>query len=608
MDPATRTEVETLCAALCEDAITDDQMRRLETLVLSDLTARRMYIEKMNLHAGLRWYSDLHLPECLKICSPPDDTLCGCIQESAPAQGNAQQAAENDADGQAASVSFRARVIRPAWHFVRQPAAASFLLAGFFMFTFLIAMGIIPLPGKDEAPTSNAIRPGDATVEVATVTGTQRCRWDAAGSVLRYGSRLHERQHVVLTRGVVEITCDDGVQLLLEGPVTYIVEQSGRGFLERGSLTARVPHEAIGFTVATPSAVLIDQGTEFGVRVDAPDMAEVHVFVGRVEGQLVGQDGPTAQRIELARGLGARFDSVLEQIIPLTSTGERFVRGIERDDPAAVSERARKAVALWQAHSQKLRRDPKLIAYYTFERQGRKSATLANRAAATFGHLQGVLGDGRFDATRPSWAVGRWLKKGALEFIAGRDQRVGIAYERGLLEAEGELTVAASVRPDHGGLIVQSRNVRTEGMNYQFGVFDTAAGRHAGTIFFGVGGKSADQFVYSDPVVPAGREWHQVAVTCRDRSVTFYFDGAPAGERTLGRPLVAKDADLMIGRGVDSDSKKGKAAQTGFDGRLDELLIFRRVLVPDEIRLIAQAGKEAEADVNSTEKTVGAGR
>jgi hypothetical protein len=175
-----------------------------------------------------------------------------------------------------------------------------------------------------------------------------------------------------------------------------------------------------------------------------------------------------------------------------------------------------------------------------------------------------------------------------------------------LLDVEGELTVAASVRPDHGGLIVQSGNVRREGMNYQFGVFDTASGRHAGTIFFGVGGESAGQYLYSDAVVPAGREWHQVAVTCRDRSVRFYFDGELVGERALAHRLVAKDADLMIGRGVDQDSK-GKATEAGFDGRLDELLIFRRVLAPDEIRLIAQAGKEPGADVNSTEKMAGGG-
>jgi hypothetical protein len=86
-------------------------------------------------------------------------------------------------------------------------------------------------------------------------------------------------------------------------------------------------------------------------------------------------------------------------------------------------------------------------------------------------------------------------------------------------------------------------------------------------------------------------------MTCRDRSVKFYFDGEPVGEQTLAHRLAAKDADLVIGRGMDPDSK-GKAAPAGFDGRLDELLIFHRVLAADEIRLIAQAGKELGAAVN----------
>ena len=63
---------------------------------------------------------------------------------------------------------------------------------------------------------------------------------------------------------------------------------------------------------------------------------------------------------------------------------------------------------------------------------------------------------------------------------------------------------------------------------------------------------------------------------------------------------------VVIGRGVDPDSKD-KAAPAGYDGRIDELLIFQRALAPDEIRTVAQAGKASVADTDSVRDTATGG-
>ena len=139
-----------------------------------------------------------------------------------------------------------------------------------------------------------------------------------------------------LVSGVMEITYDTGAKVILQGPVTYQVESARSGYLSLGKLTARVEKKGSGskgertanlarsqqdrvpttslaprplsgkseirnpkseisnlsplaprpsplFSVRTPTAVVTDLGTEFGVEVDRSGTTRSHVFQGRVE-------------------------------------------------------------------------------------------------------------------------------------------------------------------------------------------------------------------------------------------------------------------------------------------------------------------------------------
>ena len=67
------------------------------------------------------------------------------------------------------------------------------------------------------------------------------------------------------------------------GPVSWQLASQQRLQLDSGQLVAHVPARAIGFTVATPTAEVVDLGTEFGVHVDAQGQTNVQVFEGAVE-------------------------------------------------------------------------------------------------------------------------------------------------------------------------------------------------------------------------------------------------------------------------------------------------------------------------------------
>ena len=68
-----------------------------------------------------------------------------------------------------------------------------------------------------------------------------------------------------LRHGLAELKYANGAAVILEVPARCVLDSPSRLTLQNGRLSAQVPVEAIGFTVCTPTAMLVDLGTEFGV-------------------------------------------------------------------------------------------------------------------------------------------------------------------------------------------------------------------------------------------------------------------------------------------------------------------------------------------------------
>ncbi|MBN2511380.1 MAG: FecR domain-containing protein, partial [Sedimentisphaerales bacterium] len=105
------------------------------------------------------------------------------------------------------------------------------------------------------------------------------------------GGRLYRGQclgneTIKLDKGMVEIQMDEGPVVLVEAPAEIRLEENNQMFLVQGKVTADVPKTAIGFTVRTPSATVVDYGTQFGVMVDRFAATEAHVLKGQVEMRL----------------------------------------------------------------------------------------------------------------------------------------------------------------------------------------------------------------------------------------------------------------------------------------------------------------------------------
>lgn len=153
-----------------------------------------------------------------------------------------------------------------------RPAVALGVIAVFVV----IAAGWLLLSGhQGPTPMVMAIRP--FSCRVADAIDPHWARGSAqfkAGDILP-GTPLR------LESGVVELAFSSGARAAVQGPVEFKVADWNSLELRQGRLSAEVPKQAIGFTVRTPNATVVDLGTRFGIDAQAQG-SEVNVFEGKV--------------------------------------------------------------------------------------------------------------------------------------------------------------------------------------------------------------------------------------------------------------------------------------------------------------------------------------
>ena len=144
---------------------------------------------------------------------------------------------------------------------------------------------------------------------VAWLVHTRDCRWNERTNPPQAGDNLLPGQSLRLETGFAEVESARGAKILLEGPVSFLVESSNSAYLQSGRLAAWAgTPSSHGFTVRTPSATLIDEGTEFGVSVKDDKSAELQVFQGAVKSQAVSASGKSVAPVRYGRGDAVRFD------------------------------------------------------------------------------------------------------------------------------------------------------------------------------------------------------------------------------------------------------------------------------------------------------------
>jgi ferric-dicitrate binding protein FerR (iron transport regulator) len=294
MNAEMREELQRLLAELCDGQLNEAEHARLQELLDADAECRRLYLEYLDLHARLLTHSALG---------------SGAMPSAYPLEAAAR----------------RRRTVSVLRYVV--------VAVGTLAASLLIQWSLSWWPGGGASPPTEA----QAPAYVATLVQAAGCVWEGENQP-RAGARLALGE-LRLRKGAARIVADGGSALLLEGPVVLRLDSGTSATLLQGKVVFQADETAAPFDLHTPTATLVDFGTEYAVAV-GPDGEEVHVFNGEVRRTLNGEgdDGLVEQ---LTAGQARRYAPAAQapgQPVPLDE--ERFIRHLadveEADgDPAA---------------------------------------------------------------------------------------------------------------------------------------------------------------------------------------------------------------------------------------------------------------------------------
>ena len=276
-----KKELESLLMELTEGELSSEQSHRLAEVIRQHPTAKQQYLEYCQVHTMLAWehgvLGDLPLPDLSDTPTP----LSG-------------------------SFGF--------WKPLAMAAA--------------LVLAVVILWSPWRAPSE--MKPGE-TVASLTRSVAASLELFGASSDFNNGSAVRTGSYQ-LDEGLVQITFESGVEVVIEAPASFEIHGPGFMILNEGRLAANVTPEGVGFTVETPDAEVVDYGTEFAIEVVGERSSEVHVFKGEVEVRPKQQD-TSIDAVRLVTNQATRIDH--STLIPLgiSVDDQRFLRSLDEPEP-----------------------------------------------------------------------------------------------------------------------------------------------------------------------------------------------------------------------------------------------------------------------------------
>lgn len=355
-------ELDVLLERLCEGLLEHDPgaVERLIQLMDGSEACRRRYLDTIELHATL-WRTSGDGATLSDLSSTESQTAsCGPVFSKL------------SEDGSLSLGLLPTTLHGTAGHlFSGWPVAyvAATVICGIALIIGAFVQVSHPVYVAKESPSrADPLKPAS----VARITALADCRWKqwrVESGEWRANPEIPKSRNPEisvslgdkyrLASGFMEITYDTGAKVLLEAPCTYEIESARGGYLAIGKLTAKVESQESRdqsqtkirehsrlltldsglFAVRTPTAIVIDLGTEFGVEVEKSGATRSHVFQGRIElrsqkdsrGLTAPGELPVDHVIQLSAGESARVERGRNRAIAITrEPGQpgKFVRRI----------------------------------------------------------------------------------------------------------------------------------------------------------------------------------------------------------------------------------------------------------------------------------------
>jgi hypothetical protein len=324
------TKLEHLLNRYVDGALQADEKRELEQMLLASAEVRELFWRQVQLHGMIRnCYETRSGQHLANSTNRPFDEAPDPMHAPRGANPSVDLRVPIRVETKAATNGPVSPILGPlgsAWHgavgYVSSGWPVAYLVATVIFAVGLLLGSLMIVPAPVQVARQST-RLSHSTIElnkehVGQITGMVDCQWANESMAAFNGAHVPRGRKYALISGLMEITYNTGAKVILQGPVTYEVESAVSGFLSVGKLTAKVdkdkrsaivnqksetstpqsliPNPSLStahyplFTIKTPTAVVTDLGTEFGVEVGRQGQTTSHVFRGSVKLQLVGDD------------------------------------------------------------------------------------------------------------------------------------------------------------------------------------------------------------------------------------------------------------------------------------------------------------------------------
>ncbi|MEN6308398.1 MAG: NPCBM/NEW2 domain-containing protein [Anaerohalosphaeraceae bacterium] len=162
-------------------------------------------------------------------------------------------------------------------------------------------------------------------VDVAVLTDSFNAQWENVDDSMQTGTRLAANStELYLKEGLAELLFDNNAKVIIEGPARFKLIADDRIGLSYGKAYTIVPQEAVGFSVYTRNAKVIDLGTEFGVEVNS--QGDTYLSVVKGQTQLIAGKKPDVPTMVVGQKTAKIVNGSTCDVSSIPYNEYRFVR------------------------------------------------------------------------------------------------------------------------------------------------------------------------------------------------------------------------------------------------------------------------------------------
>jgi hypothetical protein len=554
-------QVRDLLDAYCSGVISDDQIRELESYMMSDEATRLEFITYLYLHTELCFAARARRSA---------DSVPGTIGTWPESRGTGWWR--------------RWVTTGRRWHLCPMAvwACALIVLADV---AILRPWGIAPPWPKAAAPrpmpnrgdlADRAPKTTSSDAALAMVVKQDGALWEATDGPTPEVGVVMSGRRLQLISGRATLAFLNGVTLTVEGPADLELVSPDRVFCHRGRLRARIPEGAEGFVVASPASAVVDLGTEFGLNVEDDASSQLMVFEGEAVAALLDVAGSPKRTQHVEPRKAFALNPRTGQIGETVARPEGFVPASQRASPRLVLDPAYVGAVLgsrprgyWRfehragdAISNEIPGGPPLRVHGPVDiavaPEGNGCARFKAGAPEQYLSTNSLWAPAR----EPGHAVELWFLADAIRYAS----LVG-------LYPPSEFNV-----PEERAFVAHYLFVELTSRNRLYNLYKPASVRflHRWPLDTRVGNNivSAETF--------APQRWHHVVAQKRGDRMELYFDGVPDKSMPPIPDHETVSCHLVVGRRTSDPLDRNDLRP--FVGQLDELAIYDHPLSAEEVR------------------------